>query len=337
MRVGVNPKKADAHLEGYVRHRIIIPVYIPKVTEYYEQTLEILKIHLESLCLSVGDRAKITIISNGSADEINHLLTEYLRAGRVDQLLLNRQNRGKVDAIVSVARGAFEELITFSDCDVLFKPGWLEAVEQIFYDFPECGAASPVPRPDRLWYNTSATLVGALGKRLLGFDKVVTDDDLDAVERSIGPPFSIAPQYRQAQAIVRRGGATACVGCGHFVITLRREAVACMPEAPSLTAVAQSSERIWIDDPPERRGMWRLATTKVLAHHMGNVLETWAKEEYARTMAAEISNRVDAGELPRLRRSLLPWKVRSLLTRALRKLRVESLLRSLGARSAIPK
>jgi cellulose synthase/poly-beta-1,6-N-acetylglucosamine synthase-like glycosyltransferase len=329
MRVGVNPKKVDARLGAYADHRIIIPVYIPEVTDYYEKTAEILKMHLESLCRSVEDRAKITVVSNGCADEVNQLLTEYYDSGRIDQLLLNRENRGKVDAIVSVARGAFEELITFSDCDVLFMPGWLEAVEQIFHDFPECGAAAPVPRPDLLWYDTSATLIGAVAKRMLGFGKVVSDDDLDAVERSIGAHFSIAPQYRQAQAHVRRRGTTACIGCGHFVITIRRDAVTWMPPYPSLKAVAQDTETIWIDDPPERLGLWRLATTRVLAHHMGNVLEDWARAEFERAMTAEASSTANDSDLPGIRRSRLPWKLRSLATRALRKLNGEALLRKL--------
>ena len=232
MRVGTNEAKSSPDLSPFKRHRIVIPVYIPNLQGYYSEALDVLRLCLASLRASIGASASVTIVSNASAPEVErHLRSEYDQ-GWIDQLLLNQRNWGRIDAVVSSARGTFEQLITISDCDVLFLPGWLEAVEDVFLKFPECGFASPVPGLN-IWYHTSATMLSGMLRGELRMEKIVPEHDLDRISASIRRNMFKA-EHREAQLVIRRADArhrvaarssTACRGarrCGVCAAARRR-------------------------------------------------------------------------------------------------------------------
>ena len=322
MRTGINAEKASPTLERFGRHRVIVPVYIPSTDGYFSQSRAVLRLCLESLRRTTADRASVSVVSNGSAEAVNDELRARFDEGWIDQLVLNRRNWGKIDAVASVLRGSFEPLVTVSDADVLFRPGWLDAIEDLFARFPECGSASPAPLPFALWHYTSATILGGIVRGELAFRKVVPDDDLDRFARSIGRPDVFDPEVRDAQLIVGRAGSYACVGCGHFVCTLRREVVAAMPSGPSLRALGGRADERWLDIPADRAGLWRLSTTRAYAWHMGNTPEPWMFEELER--CTERPAGAD-GEIAPARRpwtSLVPWRVRRLLTQGVKKTRL---------------
>lgn len=279
MRIGSNPAKSQAGLSGYGIHRIIVPVYIPNLEGYFQQAVEILNLCLESLRITASEKAAITIVSNGCAQVVVDELERQHGLGWIDQLILSRQNRGKIDSVATVARGCFEPLVTITDGDVLFRQGWIEAVEEIFLKFPECGYVCPFPSPAGAWHHTSATMLGAIARGELSFEKVVADEDLDRFAHSIGRPDLFTPEHRMGQLIVRRNGGAACVGAGHFTCTLRREVVDGMPDGPSLMAIEGQSELRWLDLPPDAMGFWRLSTPRAWVNHMGNVAEDWMREE----------------------------------------------------------
>jgi hypothetical protein len=333
MRQGTNTEKTSANLAAFGGHRIVVPVYIPGDDGYFSQSRDVLRMCLESLRRTASGSASISIVSNGSAEAVNAELRERYQEGWIDQLLINRRNWGRVDAVAAVVRGTFEPLITISDADVLFRPGWLEAIEDLFIRFPECGSASPVPMPVSLWHYTSATILGAMSRGELSFEKVVPDFDLDRFARSVGRPDMYGPEHRVAQLVVRRGGAAACVGCGHFVCTIRREVVGAMPKGPSLRALGGRASERWLDIPPDRAGFWRLSTTRAYAWHMGNTPEPWMADEL-QACGDPVARQEGAATVgpPRLGwTSHAPWRVRRLLTQAVKKTRLRPLFfRTLG-------
>ena len=276
MREGVNPLKLNPQLEPFGRHRIIVPVYIPSLDGYFRHSLEILRLCLESLYLTTGERGKITVISNNSVKEVLHELEQFYQKGWIDQLIVNRKNWGKIDAVVAAARAVYEEIITISDSDVLFLPGWLESVEDAFYHFPEAGFISPSPSIGGHRYHATSTILGAMLKRELSCAKVVPEEDIDMFERSIGRRFK--ENHRALQIIVRRSNIIMCVGAGHFVFSVRRQVVQVFPKDPSLTAIG-GAEELWLDLPPDRAGYWKLSTPQAYALHMGNVPEPWMYEK----------------------------------------------------------
>jgi hypothetical protein len=321
MRQGVNPGKSNGKMHSYARHRAIIPVYIPHLTGYFEHSLAVLKLCLESLHLTGAEDLSITVVSNGSSPDVVAELQKYLMDGRIDQLVCNCHNRGKVDAVLSVARGAFEELITIADCDVLFKPGWVSAIHEIFRVFPECGFVSPAPDPALAWHCTSATILGGLACRELAAAPLIPSDDLSRFARSIGQPQKYESDGYRRHLFVKRNGTKACVGCGHYVFTIRRDVLRAIPKQPSLAAISGASEEKWLDIPPDQTGYWRLATTRAYAYHLGNIPEAWMYEELAACRPERAAEPLP-NPLPQPTSrwvSRVPWRVREAVAKRLHK------------------
>lgn len=290
MRLGWNPSKFNPDVAAFKRHRVIVPIYIPNLEGYYQDALEILRLCLESLRLTTKGKAGVTLISNNSIPEVERRLQAYADEGWVDQLVINRKNWGRVDSMMAVARMSFEDCITFTDADVLFTHGWLEATENIFRTFPECGFASTTPNPTFTYYCTSATILGGLARRELSFEKIVPDEDLDRFAHSVGNEDFFVPRHRESQMIVRRNNVTACVGCGHFVCTIRKAVVAGIPKHPSLKKYQGKASLGWMDSPPDKMGFWRLSTTRAYTYHLGNVTEPWMYEKMAEMSSHEKEN-----------------------------------------------
>lgn len=278
MRKGTNPEKNNSYVRPIAHHRIILPVYIPTLSGYYENLLEILALSLESLCLSTKDKGYVTVVSNGCSSTVVEKLREWYGAGWFHQLVINKENLGKVDGTVSLARGSVEEFITISDSDVLFRPGWIQEVEHIFATFPEAGFVSPTPAPHLVWNYTSATILGGLLNRELFFGDYVSEDAMQKFAESVGTPSFI----KGNQYVVQRGATLACVGAGHFVFTIRKKLLEGIPKDASRTTLSCDADKIWFDIPPDRMGYWRLSTLQGFAYHMGNTPEPWMYEELDR-------------------------------------------------------
>jgi hypothetical protein len=321
MRKGINPRKLDGALTPLLPHRVISPVYVPNAEGFFAHAAEVLKLFLDSLVLTTRGRASVTIISNAATPEVRALLQSYEQDGLIDQLILNSQNRGKLDAILGAARGSFEPFITFTDSDVLFRPGWLQAIDELFDAFPEAGFVSPVPNPTLTYFCTSTTILSAWLRGELSFERVVPELDLWRFAHSIERPGMFGTDMMQAQMVIRRNHAAACVGAGHFVFTVRRELMNFMPTRASLRSLSGDSQ--WLDRPVERLGAWRLATTRAYAYHMGNIPEEWMYRELAACRAAETADTpAPDGEralrLPALAR--IPPRLRSWIVRGVRRL-----------------
>jgi hypothetical protein len=297
MREGINPAKVDHQLPEFGRHRVLVPVHVPHARGYHRHAIEILRLCLDSLIATTGDRACITVISNGSSAETVALLMRYFDDGKLDQVVLNDANWGKVDAVVTAVHGRFERFFTVADADVLFLPGWLDAVERVFRAFPEAGFVTPSPNPSLAFVHSSATVLSALARRELSWANVVPAADLDQFAHSIGRPDYFTERHRRAQMVVSRGGATACVGGGHFVFTMRRDVRTRIPHLPTLQAMGEALSGRF-DEPPDRAGAWRLATTRAYARHMGNVPEQWMHDALAAALADGASAPPEAAEEP---------------------------------------
>jgi len=311
---------------------VIVPVHIPHLEGYFAESRDILARCLESLRLTAEGQVAVTLVADGSCPEVVDDLRAAQAEGWVDQVVLNKPNRGKVDSVVGAARAAFEPLVTISDSDILFRPGWVDAVESLFATYPECGFASLFPSPPGAFHLTSATLLAAMTRRELRLASVVDPADLDRFAASIERPDLYPPEYRALQLVVERDGVVACVGAPHWVLTLRRDVIRGIPPEPSRRAVGGSETR-WLDEPADRLGFWRLSTSRAFAHHMGNVVEPWMDEELDLARAA-----AGVGEAPRVRPEVaeagvvrlaarLPSSVRAALVSRLVRPRLERRIR----------
>ncbi len=311
MRVGNNPAKNEKLLND-AYHRIIIPIYIPNLEGYFKKGLEVTKLCIESVIKTKHLKCRLTIINNNSCIEIRSYLDGLYAIGKIDQLIHYKSNIGKIDAVIPVAKTSSEPFITISDGDVLFKNGWIKAVENVFNNFPEAGMVAPVPNPTFYRVYSENTLFDSFFKRRLQFKSVCNPEDLLAFAKSIGSDTMYKKKSRlYKQLIVKRKGEEAVVGCGHFVATFRKEVFKKTPNKPSYMAYASSADREYLDVPNDKTGFWRLATTNCYAYHIGNVPEQWMNS----TLSSLSNETSTLKKIPKIKKSYVPLFIKKIVNK----------------------
>jgi hypothetical protein len=281
MRIGSNPVKFDNEVKAEAYHRVIVPVYIPHHTGYFEHQFEIYKMCMESLLNTIHDKTRITIYNNGCAPDVSAYITELQKSNPyIDQVFYSTVNMGKINAILASVKGNIEPLVSITDADVLFKHGWQQATEILLREFPEAAMVAPVPTSKGLRYHTTNNWVYALFNKV-SFDPVADPLALKRFDDSLGPDINFYNEDHLSRYVTmtNKNGTKAVLGCGHFVVTMRRAVYDKGSQSPAFIKIQGGVESKFIDIPNEQLGYMRLSTVDNYAYHMGNTPERWMHEE----------------------------------------------------------
>lgn len=276
MRKGINPIHEQGIILKDAYHRIIIPVYIPYLSGYYKDSFDILKICLKSLVKTIHDKTLITIINNDSCEEVHLFLNDLILQKKIDQYIVNSYNNGKINPITSYLKGCHEKLITISDADVLFKPGWQNAVEGLFVSFPEAGMVSPIAAPSYFSFFTAFTWFYGFLKYKLYRSANPDTFSLEKFHESISRERPLN-EIEKSPHFIQNKEAKAIIGSGHFCVTICNEIIPYIPLEFSGTRF-KGAETKFIDRPVCSAGFMRIATDKGFVFHMGNIKEGWMQE-----------------------------------------------------------
>ena len=267
-------EKSLSVARGY--HRIIMPVFIPYLDNYYSESFEVLRLSCTTLLQSVHNETLITIINNNSCNTVTDYLRKLLEEKKIDQLIEFKENKGKVDPVVAIMRSSQEKLITITDCDVLFKYGWQCAVEEIFFRIPHVGMVSPLPAPAINKYFSVWSWYAGITKRCLYKLRETDQKSIYLFNKSIGVDRELLEIEKHPFAISIRG-CKAVIGSGHFCATYNRNVVNYIPRTSSGVHF-KGAEKEFLDKPVQDGGFLRLATNKGWVFHMGNSVEYWMNE-----------------------------------------------------------
>ena len=284
MRIGNNPEKEQNILEVDAYHRVVIPVYIPNLTEpYFQDGLKILKLCFDSLLNTIHKKTKISIINNASCMEVsNHLEELYFKHKEIDQLFNSKINLGKVNALYAAIKSNLEPIITIADSDVMFLPNWQQATENTMVAFPECGMISPVPSSIAYRGNyLNSTIFYAFFKGKLNFSNVENPDGMIKFQESVGREMYNKEHLEKYLVISNKKG-KAVVGCGHFMATFRTEVFNNSPKENCKFKIVGGSENDYLDKPNDKGGFLRLSTLKNYGYHLGNKEENWMHDEFSK-------------------------------------------------------
>jgi glycosyltransferase involved in cell wall biosynthesis len=145
MRIGQNPAKLSKDVAHPQRVTVAVLSYIPFMSGFYAETLDVLKACLSSLWENTPQPYDLLVFDNGSCQEAQDYLLEQHRAGRIQYLFLSEKNLGKGGAWNIILSGAPGEILAYADSDVLFLPGWLEASLQLLEGYPNVGMVTSRP------------------------------------------------------------------------------------------------------------------------------------------------------------------------------------------------
>jgi glycosyltransferase involved in cell wall biosynthesis len=156
MRKGQNPAKFVKDVARPERITAALLNYIPFLSGFYAETLDVLKVSLESMRRDAGLPFDLMVFDNGSCAEVRDFLIKEKEEGRIQYLILSEKNMGKGGAWNVMLAGAPGEIIAYTDADVLFSPNWLKRSVEILETFPNVGmvTARPFRTPPEFYEST---------------------------------------------------------------------------------------------------------------------------------------------------------------------------------------
>ena len=138
-RIGINPKRGQ--LTEYIPAKVTLAMltYLPNQAGYFAERLAVTRLSLESLIAHTSEPHDLIVFDNGSCPELVSYLCGLRDQGHINYLILSGSNIGKISALQIIFRAAPGEIVAYSDDDVFFLPGWLDAHLKIMDTYPRVG------------------------------------------------------------------------------------------------------------------------------------------------------------------------------------------------------
>lgn len=289
MRLGQNPAKSIEQVPQPAPVTIAVVNYIPFLSGYYAQSLDVLKACLNSLWQNTPKPYDLLVFDNASCAEVRSFLMEAHQGGQIQYLVLSERNVGKGGAWNFIFQAAPGEVLAYSDSDVFFHPGWLGQSLQILETFPRVGMVSGRPlRTPEAYY--SATLDWARQAQGASLEKgqfmpwqvfKEHNDSLGVSEAQAREWFAESHDWR-----VNFQGMSAYIGAAHFQFVAPKSVLQAMTPFQMDRPMGQVR---MLDERLNSAGYLRLAICEPLVRHLGNRLEATAIPDWMPTSARKTS------------------------------------------------
>jgi hypothetical protein len=278
MRVGFNPNKEKEKKEENYYHQVVIPVYIPNQKGYFKDSFQILQFCLNSLFKTTHDKTYITVVNNGSCDEVVLFLHKLLCEKRIHELT-HSTNIGYVNAMLKGIVGHKFPIVTTSDADVLFLNDWQKESYKLFDACPKAGAICPTPSSKTLKYYSYNQIFDCIFSKKMKFTKVKNPNAMLNFGLSIGNALFYNQFHLNKILTITNINVKAVVGAGHYIVTYKGCIFNNLKEKYSDFVLGGGSDDV-LDRPVVKQGYWRIATEDNYAYHMGNVYESWMEQKF---------------------------------------------------------
>ncbi len=292
MRVGIAPTRLQTTDWSPARVTACVLTYIPNEDGYYSRRLAVLSASLLSLARSTPlGSVDVLVFDNASCQAVVDRLKELESAGIITFLLRSNVNIGKANAWRVMFNTAPGEVIAYSDDDVLFYPGWLEASMSLLERFPEVGMVSALPVGQQFRYGNSC-LTSYQARHP---DVVVRRGHFlpEAWHRDFAASIGYTTERDAAvrkhaeEIVLERQGARAYATATHFQF-LGLKATLLEGLAPEWETRLLCSGEKDFDERIDALGYVRLSTEGRYVRHLGNVI---GAEDAAELERLEIDHR----------------------------------------------
>lgn len=279
-RIGINP--ARGQVSGYHPARVTVALvtYVPDLSGYFERRLEVLKLALASLESHTTVPHDLMIFDNASCPEVVAYLRQKQEQGLVKFLILSERNIGKIDALRVLFNAAPGEIIAYSDDDIFFYPGWLEAHLEVLDCFPPAGMVSGVAVRNAAGHahNSLDRLVeqGAPGLSVAHEQRIPDAWEADwAASTGRDPQAHLQNTQEHLDLVLRmeKVGGSVCEVIGsanHFQFITPKQVI--LEALPSQWTGRLMGSMIELDEAVDNLGCLRLSTVGRYARHLGNAL-----------------------------------------------------------------
>lgn len=289
MRKGTNPAKFVARVAQPQRITVAVLNYIPFMSGFYAQTLDVLKTCLGTIWETTDLPYDLLVFDNGSCQEAIDFLTDAQDEGKIQYLMLSEKNMGKGGAWNMMLKAAPGEIIAYADNDVYFYPGWLSKSVQILEHFPRVGMVTSRPfRTNPEYYSRTVEWAEQTGEVSLERGQFIPWEDFKAFDMSLGTAEDEVRQRYEATADVRLtyAGLTAQVGASHWQFVGYK---AVIEEFLPFAMDKPMGQVKQLDQRMNAAGYLRLMPVEFLAQNISNRLDWIHKPAAASPMARAVT------------------------------------------------
>jgi len=272
MRVGQNPAKYVKTVARPERITVAVLNYIPFLSGFYTEALDVLKVCLDSARREAGLPFDLLVFDNGSCEEVKNYLVNEQDEGRIQYLLLSEKNLGKGGAWNIMLTGAPGEIIAYADSDCLFYPGWLAESVKLLESFPKAGMVTARPfrtNPDfytstSVWGSSTSGVTVERGQTIpwetfLEFDRSIGQTD-EEIRKHYESSEDIVLTYKNIRALA---------GASHWQFTARKDVLAQFLPFDMDRPMGQVKQ---LDQRVNEAGYLRLMPDKPYVMNMSNTL-----------------------------------------------------------------
>ncbi len=271
MRIGSNPVKVKKpSLNPPQPVTVVIVTYVPYLSGYFQSSLDVLKLSLNSIWENTEEAFDLLVFDNGSCGKVREYLISQNEKNKIQYLILSSKNVGIPGAWNISFKAAPGKYVAFSDYDIYYYPGWLKAHLKIFESFPKVGMVTGTPIRPPIEYSTS-TLEWAEEQKDVALSRGVFQswEDYWTHTKSLGMLKEEAHEsYEKGEDIlINYRENKAYIGAGHFQFVAYKDELEKVTPFPN--TIAMGNERL-LDERINDLGLLRLSLTNKFVQHLGN-------------------------------------------------------------------
>ncbi len=273
MRKGQNPAKFIGQVAKPERITVAVLNYIPFLSGYYAQMLDVLRTCLGSIWENTDLPYDLLVFDNGSCQEAVDFLMDAQDNGKIQYLLLSEKNLGKGGAWNLMLDAAPGEIIAYADNDAFLYAGWLSKSVQILEAFPNAGMVTSRPFRTNMDYCTSTL---AWAEQTPGVEiqcgQFIPWEEFRAFDMSLGQAEDeVRHRYENTQDIrLTYNGLTAQVGASHWQFVTYKSLIHQFLPFDMDRPMGQVKQ---LDQRLNAAGYLRLMPVEFLAQNMSNRLD----------------------------------------------------------------
>jgi len=279
-RIGMNPNRGQKIDQPAARVTLAVLTYLPEEIGFFEHRFDVTRLCLESLIANTEQPFDVLVFDNGSCPKMIDYLRELYDSGKIQILTLSKRNIGKLAALQNIFKTAPGEVVAYTDDDIFFLPGWLEAHLKILETYPKVGLVTGFYIRSHMRYGTDSIMRFAERE-----DVQVERGNLVPVEVEHHYAENMGRSWEQYQVEVqglqdvrfKYRSLNALASAGHHQFVAYRKVM--LEALPQESGGMLMGRMVELENKIDELGYLRLSTNDPVTRLLGNVVDSKIIEE----------------------------------------------------------